>query len=351
MTPKNNQPEFTFDDVLLLPGMSRSSELTRKRLKLQSKLTKIIILNTPIIASPMPEVTGSQMAALVAQMGGIGFIHPFQSKSNQLEEILKVKMQGLKVGASVADLSLAGEKHIEQLAKIKTDIISLEALNAYDDQLIRFLKRIKQRFPKLQISVGVVATREAVSALIAAGADSIRVGIGAGSHCTTRLVTGVGRPQLSAIQECARVAKTSGVPLIADGGIKYAGDIAKALVFGADTVMLGGLLAGTKECPGKIIRRNGKQFKRSGGMSSAPTLERIEPQQANQFREQQLFVEEGIGALIPYRGSAQPILEQLILGLMRSMWYQGVFDLSQLRKKARYIIITKNALSESQPRI
>lgn len=347
----NNQPEFTYDDILLLPGKSRSLVLPKKKLKLNAYLTKKIILSTPIVSSPMPEVTGSQMAALVAQMGGIGFIHPFQSKMQQLEEVLKVKVQGLKVGASITDLSQSGIKQIEQLVKINTDIVSLEALNAYDDQLLQFLTTIKKRFPNLQISVGVVATKEAVRALIKAGADNIRVGVGAGSHCTTRLVTGVGRPQLSAIQECARAARTSGVPIIADGGIKYAGDIAKALVFGADTVMLGGLLAGTKECPGKVLHRNGKQFKHSRGMSSALNLERIKPQRANQFREEQVFVEEGVGNLIPYKGNAQPILEQLILGLMRSMWYQGVFNLVELRKKARYVFTTKNTLTESLPRI
>ena len=195
----------------------------------------------------------------------------------------------------------------------------------------------------------------------------ILVGIGGGSHCTTRLVTGVGRPQLSTITDCYKVTKRYDIPLISDAGIKYTGDVAKALVFGADCVMIGGMFAGTNEAPGEIVRKGDKKYKYSWGMCSDTALKHKQPQRRFSLKEiinfmkglinyntteykDKLF-EEGLGGLVPYKGSVIPILEDLVNGTRRTMWYLGARNIPQLQKKARVVIVSNNSKFENLPRI
>lgn len=371
----NHNPELTFNDVLLLPGYSKFNmveDVTKTNLK--TKISKNLEIDIPICSSPMAYVTETEMAITMGKLGGIGFIHCFQSQESQLNQIKKIKQQHVKVAASVADFSKKGLDHINNLLKLKTDLICIETAHAHNLQTINFIKEIKSKFPKAEICVSLVVTSEATKDLIKAGADSIRVGIGGGSHCTTRLVTGIGRPQLSAIADCYQIAKKFNVPIISDTGIEYPGDIAKAIAFGADAVMIGGLFTGTDESPGKVITKKGKEYKFSAGMCSNKTIyssnlkldvlvnktksiiKKIIKYKKNKnftsnYSQPFQFIHEGVSGLIPYKGSVVPIINGLSGGLRRSMWYLGCSNLEDIKSKSKIIVVTPNSIKDNQPRI
>lgn len=372
----SNQPELSFNDVLLLPNYSKISVSDDiKNINIKTKVSKNIEINIPICSAPMTHVTNAKMAIAIGKLGGIGFINCFQTNQNQLKQVKQVKDKHLKVAASVSDISDNGLKHIENLLREKTDLICIETIHAFNLQTINFIKKIKRNFPKAEICASLVVTPEATDALIQAGADSIRVGIGGGSHCTTRLITGVGRPQLSAIHECYKIAKKYGVPIISDTGIEYPGDITKAIAFGANTVMIGGLFTGTDESPGETLTIKRKQYKFSAGMcSDKPTYERESSVFINKisnikkrikgiiglqkhqhfipdYSQSFISINEGVSGLIPYKGSVIPIINQLTGGLKRSMWYLGCTNLEEIRIKTKTVIVTTNSIKDNQPRI
>lgn len=363
----NPQFEFTFDDVLLLPQKSHFGiENEHNVINLRSKITKRLTIDIPIVSAPMPGVTEDDMAIAIGKLGGLGFIHHFQSFEKQLDQIARVKQHGIKVAAAVADLSLSGVTHVGNLLKTGADLISVETAHAYNTQTIRFIRSLKKKYKTIEISVSLVVDKHATSALIRAGADNIRVGIGGGSHCTTRLVTGVGRPQLSAVAECYSVARSFNVPIMSDTGIKYPGDVAKAIAFGADSVMIGGLFSGTEECPGPIIAKNGKKYKYSWGMCTTRAINHHLLSNAvfSRFKsvikqfirkshaapESRMF-EEGTEGYVPYKGSVVPIINNVCNGLRRSMWYQGATSLDILRKQAKIVFVSPNTMAENLPRI
>ena len=373
LIPEN--PELTFNDVLLLPGYSDFVMVDdKKKTNLKTKISKNLEIDIPICSAPMSGVTETEMAITIGKMGGIGFIHCFQDFEKQLRQVKEVKKNKVKVAVSVSDFSNKGLDHIGDLLKLKTDLICIETAHGFNYQTIEFLKKVKTKFPKAEVCVSLVVTAEATEALIKAGADSIRVGIGGGSHCTTRLVTGVGRPQLSAVYECAKVAQKYKVPIISDTGIEYPGDIAKALAFGADTVMIGGLFTGTRESPGKIIRIKGKDYKFSAGMCSdkvkyspvsiiKKTLVQtkkiikkiIRIDNSNNFvsnySQPFYFIHEGVSGLIPYKGSVISIITELVGGLRRSMWYLGCKNIEEIKNKTKAVVVTNNTAKDNIPRI
>lgn len=371
----NKSPELTFNDVLLLPNYSTFNMVDdTQKTSIKTKISKNLEIDIPICSSPMSHVTGTEMAIAIGKLGGIGFIHCFQSQKEQIIQVKEVKKNKVKLAVSVSDFSKNGITHIEKLLKLGTDLICVETAHAFNLQTITFIKKIKKLFPKAEICASLVVTPEATDALIQAGADSIRVGIGGGSHCTTRLVTGVGRPQLSAIADCYQIAKKSDIPIISDTGIEYSGDIAKAIAFGANAVMIGGLFTGTDESPGEIINIKGKRYKFSSGMCSNKTRysPNINPDQfikniktiikkiikyhkdkdfiANYSQPFQ-FTHEGVSGLIPYKGSVVPIINNLTGGLKRSMWYLGCSDLNDIKSKSKVVIVTSNSIKDNQPRI
>ena len=211
------------------------------------------------------------------------------------------------------------------------------------------MKKIKSEFPKLDVVVGNIATAKAAKALIEAGADAIKVGIGPGSICTTRIVAGVGVPQLTAIMNVAKIAKTKNIPLIADGGIRYSGDIAKALAAGADAVMLGGLLAGTDESPGDVEMFEGRTYKAYRGMGSIGAMQQGSKDRYFQdnISKNSKLIPEGIEGRVPYKGTMKTILHQLTGGLKSSMGYVGCKDIKTMKKKTRFIKISSSAKQES----
>ncbi|HWS48753.1 MAG TPA: guanosine monophosphate reductase [Candidatus Methanoperedens sp.] len=373
----SNTPELTFNDVLLLPAYSDFSMIEDTiKTNLKTKISKNLEIDIPICSSPMPNISETKMAIALGKLGGIAFLHCFQSFKKQLQQVKEIKKHHVKIAVSVSDFSPKGLQHVSRLLKLKTDLICIETAQAENLQTINFLKKIKKKHPSAQVCVALVVTGKATEALIKAGADSIRVGIGGGSHCTTRLVTGVGRPQLSAVLDCYQIAKKYNVPLISDTGIEHAGDITKAIAFGASAVMIGGLFSGTDECPGPIITRNGQNYKFSAGMCSnqteyKPKLSPINYLQliktiikkiihypssnknhfVSSYSQPFSFTHEGVSGLIPYKGSVIQIVGELVGGLRRSMWYLGCKNLDEIRKNTEVVVVSPNTTRDNIPRI
>jgi len=261
----------------------------------------------------------------------------------------KDKDKSLVVGAAIGPAANM-EERIDRLVKARADVLVVDTAHGHSKGVIDAVKFIKKKYPNQQVIAGNVATADAVKALIKAGADGIKVGIGPGSICTTRVVTGIGVPQLSAIFECAKVTQGK-VPIIADGGIRYSGDVAKALAAGASCVMIGSILAGTEESPGEIFYRDGKTFKAYRGMGSLGAMKAGGKERYGQgnIKEESKFVPEGIEGLILYKGPASRELYQLVGGVRSSMGYQGAATIPEMQKKAQFIKVTKASQRESHP--
>ncbi len=255
----------------------------------------------------------------------------------------------LRVGAAVG---VRGDylERAEALVEEGADLLVVDVAHGHAEAVLQAVRTLRRRFPSLPIVAGNVATAEGTLDLIEAGADAVKVGVGPGSTCTTRVVTGAGVPQLSAILECARAARERGVPIIADGGVRSSGDITKALAAGASAVMLGNLLAGTEESPGATVIRNGRQYKTYRGMASLwATARRRSLDSPVEEEEIGQIVAEGIEALVPYRGKVADVLRQLVGGLQSGMSYCGARSIPELWEKARFVRITPAGLRESLP--
>ncbi|MCR2101199.1 IMP dehydrogenase [Campylobacter upsaliensis] len=251
----------------------------------------------------------------------------------------------LRVGAAIGVNQM---ERVDALVGVDVDVIVLDSAHGHSRGIIDSVKAIKAKYPKLEIIAGNVATAGATKALCEAGADAIKVGIGPGSICTTRIVSGVGVPQISAIDECALEADKFGVPVIADGGIKYSGDIAKALAAGASSVMIGSLLAGTDESPGELFTYQGRQYKAYRGMGSLGAMQKgSSDRYFQQGTAQDKLVPEGIEGRVPYVGSIKNVIHQLLGGLRSSMGYVGAKNLLDFRERAEFVEITSAGLKES----
>jgi IMP dehydrogenase len=237
------------------------------------------------------------------------------------------------------------------LVKSGVDAVVVDTAHGHSKGVVKILKDIKEKFPKLDVVVGNIATPEAAQYLVEAGADGIKVGIGPGSICTTRVVAGVGFPQFSAILEVAAVLNGTGVPLIADGGIRYTGDIPKAIAAGADCVMLGSLLAGTKESPGETIIYEGRKFKSYRGMGSVEAMEKGSKDRYFQDVEDDIkkLVPEGIVGRVPYKGELYESIHQFIGGLRAGMGYCGAKDIETLKLTGKFVKISASGIQESHP--
>ena len=254
----------------------------------------------------------------------------------------------LRVGAAVG-VGGDREARIDALVSAGADLICVDTAHGHSHGVIEAVKDIRRQFPKLQLVAGNVATGEATRALIQAGVDAVKVGVGPGSICTTRIVAGVGVPQLTAIADSVAAAKGSGVPIIADGGIKYSGDVAKALAAGADTVMIGSLFAGTDEAPGEIILYQGRSYKTYRGMGSIGAMKEGSKDRYFQgdVETPQKLVPEGIEGRVPYKGPLRESIYQLVGGLRSSMGYLGCANIDEMRTKPRFMKISASGLRES----
>ena len=463
---------FTFDDVLLVPAHSK---VMPKEVNLNTKLTKNISLNTPIISAAMDTVTESRLAITIAQEGGIGIIHKNMSIEEQANEVRKVKrfesgiirepitispdatisdvidiqdkhsisalpviengkvvglitgrdvrfetrlnqkvkdvmtpqsklitveedtdkvsvrsllhqhriervlvvgknhelmgmitvkdiqkttdfpnackddQERLRVGAAVGVGDGTSER-IKALYEAGVDVIVIDTAHGHSQGVIDRVKSTKKEFPDLDIIAGNIATGAAALDLVKAGADCVKVGIGPGSICTTRIVAGVGVPQITAISDVAEALKGSGIPLIADGGIRYSGDISKAFAAGAYSVMLGSMLAGTEESPGEVELYQGRAYKSYRGMGSIGAMNQAHGSSDRYFQSDSKadkLVPEGIEGRVPFKGSIRPIIHQMIGGVRSSLGYTGCENLEKMRTNAQFVQVTSAGMVES----
>ena len=337
---------LTFDDVTLVP---KFSEILPSEVDTSIKLTNNLKLKIPLISSAMDTVTESKMAIALAKNGGLGVIHRNLDIKTQLSEIKKVKIKKLLVGAAVgADPSEF--KRADAILKENIDMIVVDTAHGHTkkvSEIIKFIKKRKNK--KTALCAGNIATAEAAKFLLKLGVDIIKVGIGPGSICTTRLVAGIGVPQLSAILTVRNGVKNKDVKIISDGGIKYSGDLAKAFAAGADAVMVGSLFAGTDETPGKLIKRGGKLFKSFRGMGSVGAMNKGSADRYFQSKQKDIskYVPEGVEGFAKYKGKVEKIIFKLIGGLKSSMGYLGSKQIKYLRNKPRFVKITKAGFYES----
>lgn len=342
---------LTFDDVLLIPQFS---EVLPTDVLTDSFVTKKLKLKTPILSSAMDTVTESEMCIAMALGGGLGVLHKNMAKEVQAQEVMKVKSfnnLNLKVAAAMG-VTAQEKDRAKILVEAGVDLLVIDTAHGHSKGVIEAVKEIKKLYKnKVEIIAGNVATPEACLALIKAGVDGVKIGIGPGSICTTRVVAGIGVPQLYALLSCKDVCHQYKIPYIADGGIKYSGDIVKAMASGASAVMVGSLLAGTLESPGEVFEVNGKKYKSYRGMGSLGAMEKGSKDRYGQasVSEAKKLVPEGVEGIVVYKGAVENVLFQLAGGLRAGMGYLGAKDIKDLWKKAKFIKITDASLKESHP--
>ncbi len=336
---------LTFDDVLLLP---RFSKIIPTDTDISLDLSKNIKLKTPFLSSAMDTVTESKMAIAMAKAGGIGIIHRNLNINKQALEVIKVKKKNSIVGAAIGT-GFDDLKRAISLFDSGVDLIVIDTAHGHSKKVLEILSKIKKKNFKIPICVGNIATSDAAKSLYNAGADIIKVGIGPGSICTTRMVAGIGVPQITAIMEVYKYLKRKKIKIISDGGIKFSGDIAKALAAGADAIMMGSIFAGTDESPGKKFKIKNRYFKHYRGMGSIGAMSAGSSNRYFQknYNDKSKFVPEGVEGRVEYKGNVSKIIYQLKGGLRSSMGYVGAKKLSDLKKNAKFIKITKAGFYES----
>ena len=336
---------LTFDDVLLLP---RYSNVLPSDTKLSLNFTNNIKLKVPFFSSAMDTVTESRMAIAMAKAGGMGIIHRNLKIKKQCQEVEKVKNFNLNVGAAIGT-NLDDLTRAKSLIDNGVDLIVIDTAHGHSQKVLKTLSTIKKKFTKIPICVGNIATGEAAKKLYNFGADIIKVGIGPGSICTTRMVAGIGVPQITAIMEVSKALKGKKTKIISDGGIKFSGDIAKALAAGADAIMMGSIFAGTTESPGKKFKIKNKFYKRYRGMGSIGAMSSGSSSRYFQknYEDKSKFVPEGVDGRVEYKGDVSKIIYQLKGGLKSSMGYIGAKKLEDIKKNAKFIKITKAGFYES----
>ncbi len=337
---------LTFDDVTLAPNYS---EIMPSEVITETVLSKYLTLKIPLLSSAMDTITESKMSIAIAKAGGIGVIHRNLDIKKQISEIKKVKSKNLLVGAAVG-AGPAEIKRAKAILKEKIDLIVVDTAHGHTKKVAEIIKKIKKIKPKkTTLCAGNIATSEAARFLAKLGVDVIKVGIGPGSICTTRLVAGIGVPQLSAIIEAKKGIKNKNVKIISDGGIKFSGDLAKALAAGADAIMIGSLLSGTVETPGKLIKKKGQLYKIFRGMGSVGAMNKGSADRYFQKHQKNIskYVPEGVEGLVIFKGKVEDVIYKLIGGLKSSMGYLGVKKIVNLRNKPKFVKITKAGFYES----
>ena len=353
---------LTFDDVLILPGYS---DFSRSDIEISTQLTRRISLKIPLVAAPMDTVCDSRLAIALGKLGGMGIIHRNLTIEEQANEIKKVKKEGLLAAAAIGS-NTGYEERVKALIEASVDILLVDSAHGFAKSVIETTKFVRRMYPNIQIIAGNIATGDAATALINAGADALRVGMGPGAICTTRIVSGMGVPQLTAILETVK-----GVRVIADGGIKYSGDMVKALAVGAATVMMGSYFSSSEEAPGKVVTlakehvparfksilKDGVdtyKFKEYRGMGSVGAMKegariKSEDEYHGKSYKDRVLVAEGVEGLVPVKGIVQNIVDQAVGGIKSGMYYIGAKNLKELTEKSTFIKITQASLTESHP--
>jgi IMP dehydrogenase/GMP reductase len=355
---------LSYDDVLLVP--QRTSAKSRGLVDVSSQLTRNIRIQRPIVSSNVDFCTGAAMAVSMSLFGGIGFLHRVNTIETAVEDVRIVKAAPvsnaaypnatvdaagrLRVGASIGIINDYKER-AARLVEAGADLLVVDVAHGHADGVIETVAYLKQRYAGIEVVAGNVATRDGTRDLIAAGADAVKVGIGPGGVCTTRLVAGAGVPQITAIIDCAQEAHRHNIPVIADGGIRQPGDVAKALACGASTVMLGSALAGSEESCAILIEDGGRKYKVTTGEASLGMKLMLKKRNAEPISQRDIdhYVPEGIEATYPYSGPVETTLLRFVGGLRSGMSYSGAMSIAELWQKAELCRVTPLGQAESQP--
>lgn len=325
---------LSYGDVLLVP--QRSPVGSRTDVDLTTRLTPAIELDTPLVSAAMDTVTSAELARRLGDSGGVGTIHRFFTVEEQAEAVATAAADGVPVTAAVGiDEDYLGRT--EALLEAGAAAVVVDVAHGHLERTLDAVADIRAEFPDAELVAGNVATPSGVEDLHAAGADCVKVGIGPGSHCTTRKVAGAGVPQLTAIDDCADAAADLGVTVCADGGIRTSGDAVKALMAGADTVMMGSLFAGTEEAPGDVVEVDGVKYKRSRGMATTAAAEE------RSDKEENVTADEGVEGLTPYKGPVVEVAEEFCAGIRSGLSYCGGHTIPDARENAEFIRVAGSA--------
>ena len=319
---------LSYDDVLLVP--QRSPVDSRSEVDLSTELADGLELQLPITTAAMDTVTEAEMARAVAEAGGLGVIHRFLPIDEQAAMVEAVSADGHPVAAAVG----IAESHVERaqaLVEAGASMVVVDVAHGHMERTLEATADLAEAIPETPLCAGNVVTREAVFDLADAGADCVKVGVGPGSHCTTREVTGFGMPQFTAVERCAAAAEEAGVTTIADGGIRSSGDAVKALLAGADAVMMGGFFAGCAEAPGETVELDGEKHKRSRGMSTAAAAEDRDDKEGN------VDADEGVEAVTEFVGPVAPRIQEFVAGIRSGFSYAGAHDLTTAQENAEFM--------------
>lgn len=327
---------LTFDDVLILPG--RSDVRSRREPALSSRVTRKVTLATPVVSANMDTITEEAMARAMAELGGLGILHRFLSVDAQVSQVQRLKAAGVTPVAASVGVGDEARVRARALVDAGATIITVDIAHGHSVQMTEMLKWLKDTFANVEVIAGNVAMPEGAQDLMEAGADAVKVGIGPGSMCTTRIITGCGVPQLTAVALCAEVLRPHGVPLIADGGLRTSGDVVKALAAGADCVMLGGMLSGTIETPGEI-KGGRKQYR---GMASK------DAQVSWRGGIPEGMAAEGVATSVPVKGHVRDVILEVSGGLRSGMSYINAQTVGEIAEKARFMEVTAAGVLESR---
>jgi IMP dehydrogenase len=324
---------LSYDDVLIVPKYNKVA--SRKDVEFKTRVTRNHFIDIPLLAANMDTVCDYRMAIALGKLGGLGVIHRFMEIEEQARQVRRVKDERLLAAAAIGVKDV--EERVRELVRAKVDILVLDIAHGHSKYAGKTLDFIKSNYPEVDVMAGNIASKDAAEYFLSKGADAIKVGIGPGSVCTTRIMAGAGVPQITAIMDAYEATKGE-IPICADGGIRVPGDVVKALGAGANTVMIGFPLAGTEESPGKIVKQKGKQFKIYRGMASYDAT--IRKLQLNKEKQKEVISVEGEKTPVPFKGPVEPIIKRYIGGLASGMTYLGAKQMKNLVGKADFIRIT-----------
>lgn len=336
---------LSYDDVLLVPQYSNIN--SRNDVSLKTRITERFVLDIPLISANMSDVTDAKMAIALAKLGGLGVIPRFLPVEMQSEEVSIVKKEKLLVAAAVGARNGIVER-AEALVKAGVDILFIDVAHGHMQKNLDATIKLKQMFRNdVDIVSGNSATFEATEALFKAGADCVKVGVGPGSICTTRIETGSGVPQISAILESARAARKYKKYIIADGGIKTSGDVVKGLAAGASAIMAGSIFAGTDEAPGKFIKKDGIKYKVYNASTSLAEKTKHTLFNIHEIEKHYVKQIEGVESIVPYKGTLKMVVDKFTASIRSGFSYSGAKNIEMLWKNAKFVRMTSQGLRES----
>ena len=328
-----------FDDVLLVP--QRSAVKSRNDVSLATQITPSIKLDFPLTSTNMDCVTGVDMALATSRYGSISFYPRFQTIKDQVSDVKSILDQKQRVIPSVGIKPVEHDR-VKSLVDIGINTIYVDVAHAHLESCLNFVKKIKKEYKSLEVIVGVIATYQAAHDLFSLGVNTLHVGVGPGSICSTRVVTGHGMPQITAILEASRAAKKFDGYIIANGGMKNSGDVIKALAAGANAVTSGNIFSGTDEAPGKIITKNGCQYKAYNGSTSQVEKNKHAKNNPKDKNKNYTLHVEGVAGFVPYKGPVSNILNQYAASIRSGLSYSGAFNIDELHKNAKFVRVTNS---------